>query len=83
MLLGVIFLLVVLTVPLAGGRKPPAGLVTGTQNNGMKNVPSVLLTPIAATKGNIESTVVKDRFWTVPQICTSAFQAACNAAGIH
>jgi D-xylose transport system substrate-binding protein len=72
-----------IAVPAAKGQKPPAGLITGTQNNGMKNVPSVLLTPIAATTGNIESTVVKDKFWTVAQICTPAFQAACTAAGIH
>jgi D-xylose transport system substrate-binding protein len=72
-----------IAVPVAKGNKPPAGLITSSQSNGKKNVPSVLLTPVAATKGNIESTVVKDRFWTVSQICTPAFQAACNAAGIH
>jgi D-xylose transport system substrate-binding protein len=72
-----------LAVPAAKGQKPAAGLVTSTQNNGTKNVPSVLLTPIAATTSNIESTVVKDHFWTVAQICTAAFKAACTAAGIH
>ena len=51
-------------------------------NNGKKKVPSVLLTPVALTKGNIESTVIKDHFWTPAQICTAAFKAACEAAGI-
>jgi D-xylose transport system substrate-binding protein len=71
-----------IAVPLAKGDKPPAGLFTGNQNNGKRNVPSVLLTPIAATTANIEGTVVKDGFWTVSQICTSAFRTACTADGI-
>jgi D-xylose transport system substrate-binding protein len=71
-----------IAVPLARGNKPPAGLVSASQNNGKKNVPSVLLTPVALTKGNIESTVIKDHFWTPAQICTAAFKAACQAAGI-
>jgi D-xylose transport system substrate-binding protein len=72
-----------IAVPAARGTTPPAGLITSNQNNGKKSVPSVLLTPIAATKRNIEGTVVTDRFWTAAQICTSAFQAACKAAGVR
>jgi D-xylose transport system substrate-binding protein len=72
-----------MAVPLAKGQKLPAGLITSNQNNGQKNVPSALLTPIAVTKSNVESTVVKDGYDTVSQICTSAFKAACTAAGIH
>ncbi len=72
-----------IAVPVAKGDKPPAGLITGNVNNGKKNVPSVLLTPVAATKSNIESTVIKDHFWTAAQVCTTSFQAACNADGIH
>ncbi len=71
-----------IAVPLARGEKPPAGLVTSNTNNGKKNVPSVLLTPIAVTKGNVKSTVIKNQFDTVAQVCTSTFQAACKAAGI-
>jgi predicted lipoprotein with Yx(FWY)xxD motif len=71
-----------IAVPLAKGNKPPAGLVTASTNNGKKKVPSVLLTPVALTKNNIESTVIKDHFWTPAQICTAAFKAACQAAGI-
>jgi D-xylose transport system substrate-binding protein len=72
-----------IAVPVAKGNKPPAGLVTVSTNNGTKNVPSVLLTPVALTKNNVESTVIKDHFWTPAQICTTAFKAACTAAGIH
>jgi D-xylose transport system substrate-binding protein len=45
-------------------------------------VPSVILTPVAVTKANVASTVVKDGFWTPAQICTHAFASACKAAGI-
>jgi D-xylose transport system substrate-binding protein len=69
-------------VALARGLKPPPGLATAKTKDGKTNVPSVLLTPVAVTKNNINATVIRDHFWTVPQICTSAFQVACRAAGI-
>lgn len=47
------------------------------------SVPSDLLTPVLITKANIESTIVADKFYTVAQICTSDFAAACTAAGIQ
>ena len=46
-------------------------------------MPSVILTPVAVTKKNVESTVIKDGYWTPAQICTSAFASACKAAGIQ
>ena len=33
-------------------------------NNGLKDVPSYLLTPIVVTKDNIDETVIKDGFHT-------------------
>lgn len=36
--------------------------ITTTINNGYKDVPSVLLEPIAVTKNNIEETIIKDGF---------------------
>ncbi len=62
----------------------PADMTNGkTVNNGTIDVPSVLLTPIAVTKDNIKDTVVKDGFWTVQQICTADYAAACTAAGLQ
>ena len=72
-----------IAVPLAKGDKPPAGIITSSQNNGKKNVPTVLLTPIAVTKANVKSTVIKDKYDTASQICTPAFRAACKSAGIQ
>jgi D-xylose transport system substrate-binding protein len=60
----------------------PADMVNGKTNNGKIDVPSILLTPVAVTKDNIESTVVKDGFWTAAQICTASYASACTAAGI-
>ena len=44
--------------------KPPASLVNKKTDNGQRQVPSVILTPVAVTKDNIKDTVVKDGFWT-------------------
>jgi D-xylose transport system substrate-binding protein len=72
-----------LAVALANGDDPPSGLVNGEIDNGQKQVPSVLLTPVAVTKDNIDSTIIKDNFWTVKQICTPQYAAACKQAGIQ
>ena len=65
------------------GKKPPASLLNQQTNNGKKSVPSAILNPVVATKGNIKDTVIKDNFWKVSEICTSAYAAACKAAGIQ
>jgi len=62
----------------------PADMTNGmTVNNGTIDVPSVLLTPVAVTKDNINATIVADGFWTVDQICTTAYADACKAAGLQ
>jgi D-xylose transport system substrate-binding protein len=68
-----------LAVDLLKGNKPSA---PATINNGTKDVPSFLLTPVAVTKENVKDTVVKDGLWSVQQICTSAYASACSAAGL-
>jgi D-xylose transport system substrate-binding protein len=70
-----------LAVALARGEEPeePADSVP----NGMKDVPSILLEPVAVTKENINDTIVKDEFWSVDEICTGKYAAACKEAGIQ
>jgi D-xylose transport system substrate-binding protein len=46
-------------------------------------VPSVFLTPVPVTVKQIEPTVMKDNLYTVAQVCTADFQAACATAGIQ
>jgi D-xylose transport system substrate-binding protein len=71
-----------LAAALAKGEKPPAGLVNDKVDNGKKQVPSVILKPVSVTKDNINDTVIKDGFWTVDDICTGKYAAACKEAGI-
>ena len=71
-----------LAVPLAKDEPLPADLINQHTKSGSTNVPSVILTPVAVTKANVASTVIKDGFWTPAQICTRAFASACKAAGI-
>jgi D-xylose transport system substrate-binding protein len=73
-----------LAVSLAKGTGAPSTLQLTKVNNGSKDVPSVLLTPVAVTKDNIKTTVVADGFWTAAQIMsTPALQAAGKAAGLQ
>jgi D-xylose transport system substrate-binding protein len=72
-----------LAVSLAKGTGVPSDMTLSTVNNKTKDVPSVLLKPVAVTKDLIQSTVVADGFWTVAQIeNTPELQKAGAAAGL-
>jgi D-xylose transport system substrate-binding protein len=72
-----------LAIALSKGQQPPAGLLNGKSNDGTREVPSVLLTPVTVTKANIKDTVIKDGFVKPSEICTGKFAAACTKAGIQ
>jgi D-xylose transport system substrate-binding protein len=72
-----------LAVALATGKPVPAGLINAHVDNGALQVPSVLLTPVAVTKNNIQDTVIKDGFYKASDICTGKYQADCKAAGVE
>jgi D-xylose transport system substrate-binding protein len=72
-----------LAVPIAQGDNPPAKLASDKVDNGAKQVPSVLLDTIAVQKDNVKSTVVKDGFLDVGEICTGPYRAACKEAGLQ
>jgi D-xylose transport system substrate-binding protein len=57
-------------------------LVNRQINNGMKDVPSVILRPVAVTQDNIRDTVVADGLHTIQEICSSAYAAACGRLGL-
>jgi D-xylose transport system substrate-binding protein len=69
-----------LAVDLLNGKS--SSLVNQQVDNGKKSVPSVILTPVSVMKNNIDSTVVKDGFWTVAQICTPTYAADCKTIGL-
>ena len=59
-------------------------LATTKQTSGSGDeVPSQLLTPVTLTKDNIKDTVVKDKLYTVAEICAGAFAASCKSAGLQ
>jgi D-xylose transport system substrate-binding protein len=70
-----------LAVSLAKGETPSGA--DDKIDNGTKQVPSILLTPVAVTKDNIQDTIIKDAFWTADQICTGKYAAGCKKAGIQ
>jgi D-xylose transport system substrate-binding protein len=74
-----------LAIDLANGKHPTAPAKTKTPGTSgpSAEIPSYLLNPVAVTTANIESTVVKDGFYTVAEICTPAYAAACTKYGVQ
>lgn len=60
-------------------------LVEGREVTGdldLDGTPTTLLVPVAVTVDDILDTVIADGFWTIEDICTPDYRAACDAAGI-
>lgn len=72
-----------LAVALVRGQQAPAGKVNAKVNNGQKDVPSILLEPVAVTKDNVKSTIVADGFWKPDEICTGSYKDACATAQLQ
>jgi D-xylose transport system substrate-binding protein len=71
-----------LALAAARDEAPPAGLINAKVDNGMEEVPSVLLDPTPVTKDTVKETIVADGFLTAKDLCTPAYAKACAAAGI-
>ncbi|MFJ9607417.1 sugar ABC transporter substrate-binding protein [Kitasatospora sp. NPDC101176] len=73
-----------MAVTLAQGQSLPSTVVPTSSTSGSGNkVPSNLITPIVVNKDNVKTTVVQDGLYTVAQICTPEYAAACTAAGLQ
>jgi D-xylose transport system substrate-binding protein len=74
-----------LALYLRAGQKPPADLANKTTEDTTAHVavPSVLLTPEWVTTANMNSTIVKDKFVPVAQLCSGNYATDCKAAGIN
>lgn len=73
-----------LAIALTKGQKPSEE-TTEVETAGGAKIASILLTPVAVTVDNIESTVVKDEFYgsdSAAQICTADYKTACDKYGI-
>ncbi|MBM9462325.1 sugar ABC transporter substrate-binding protein [Aeromicrobium sp. YIM 150415] len=65
-----------LAVDLVNGDKP-------SDTTDFEGVPSYILEPISVTKDNVKDTVVKDKFYSVDDICTTEYADACQSAGLQ
>ena len=75
-----------LAVDLVNGNRSAAdGLAKQTTANGSKNVPSIILTPVAVTKANAKQTIgqmISDGFLKASDICSGPAASACRQLGL-
>lgn len=71
-----------MAVALVHGQKLDGMAPSRVDSPTTKGVPAVLLRPVAVTAANIKDTVVKDGTYTISQICSPKFRAACDKAGL-
>ncbi|MBW3608909.1 MAG: substrate-binding domain-containing protein [Actinobacteria bacterium] len=69
-----------LAIALAKGQEPTG--VTGSVNNESRDVPSVLLKPVAVTKENIKEYVGEPDFPKQEEICAGKLASKCKAVGL-
>ena len=69
-----------LAIALAKGETPDGA--TDTVNNGTKDVPSVLLDPVAVTKDNIKEYIGEPDFPKKEEICAGKLAAKCKEIGL-
>jgi D-xylose transport system substrate-binding protein len=69
-----------LAIALAKGEKPTEA--TASVNNENKDVPSVLLDPVAVTKDNIKDYLGEPDFPKKEEICAGKLAAQCSKAGL-
>ncbi|MFH8836598.1 substrate-binding domain-containing protein [Streptomyces sp. NPDC017868] len=73
-----------MAVNLAEGKTLSSDLVPTTVTSGSNHkVAAQLLNPVVVNKTNIKDTVVKDGLYTVKEICTPTYAAACKDAGLE
>ncbi|MFF4590725.1 sugar ABC transporter substrate-binding protein [Streptomyces sp. NPDC000345] len=72
-----------LAVALLNGKDVKSQATTTVTSGSGDKVPAKLLTPVSVTKANIKDTVVKDGLYTVADICTADYAAACKSAGLQ
>jgi D-xylose transport system substrate-binding protein len=71
-----------MAVALAKGEDLSAVAEDKVSSASAKDVPSVLVDVTSLTQENIMDTVIKDGVYTVDEICTAKYKAACDKLGI-
>jgi D-xylose transport system substrate-binding protein len=60
----------------------PDAEITDEPANGLRDVPALLIEPVAVTRDNVKTTVVADGFIAADELCTAPYAEACREAGI-
>ena len=75
-----------LAVALVNGNRSAADALAGQKiNNGQKDVPSIILTPVAVTKANARQTIgqmLSDGFLKAADLCSGPAASACQQLGL-
>ncbi|MFJ9583510.1 sugar ABC transporter substrate-binding protein [Streptomyces acidicola] len=71
-----------MAVALGHGRSVHAIATTTVDSPTTQDVPAVLLTPVPVTAGTIGRTLVRDKVYSVHEICTPKLRSACDRAGL-
>jgi len=71
-----------MAIDLVTGKSLGAAAPTKVDSPTNKAIPSKLIPPTIMTKNNVEATVIKGGLYTVSQICTSQYAAACAKLGL-
>ncbi|MCX2924661.1 substrate-binding domain-containing protein [Streptomyces sp. NEAU-W12] len=71
-----------MAVALAQGKSLDSIAKDSVDSPTTKGVPSVLVPVVSLTQENINDTVIKDGVYTVEEICTAKYKAACDKIGL-
>ncbi|MEV5612598.1 substrate-binding domain-containing protein [Streptomyces sp. NPDC052225] len=72
-----------MAVSIAKDGKLDSSLATGTVDSGTeKKIPSVIVPVVSLTQDNIKDTVVKEGYYSLDEICTAKYKAACDKIGL-
>ncbi|MBT2421154.1 substrate-binding domain-containing protein [Streptomyces sp. ISL-22] len=72
-----------MAVALAQGKSLDSIAKDKVDSGSAKAIPSVLVDVTSLTKDNIKDTVIKDGVYTVDEICTGKYKAACDKIGLN
>ncbi|WP_199273118.1 substrate-binding domain-containing protein [Streptomyces broussonetiae] len=71
-----------MAVALAQGKPLDSIAKDKVSSTSQKDVPSVLVPVVSLTQDNIKDTVIKQGYYTVADICTADYKAACDKLGL-
>ncbi|NEB80532.1 sugar ABC transporter substrate-binding protein [Streptomyces sp. SID14478] len=73
-----------MAVSIVKDGKLDSSIATGTVDSGTeKKVPSVIVPVVSLTQANIKDTVIKEGYYTLGEICTAKYKAACDKIGLN